>query len=103
MAKTSLAKYFRKLSVFCLCALLLTVISLTFGPVYAKMDSDKNKDDKAAAKVIEHMEKMKEKCPEIGGKKKQVEEKLNSGTETPHGACAHCHTGGTGGSGPKVR
>jgi hypothetical protein len=63
----------------------------------------KYKDDKAAAKVIEHMEKMKEKCPEIDGKKKEIEEELNSGTETPHGACAHCHIEGTRGNGPKVR
>ncbi len=103
MARISLAKYFGKLSVFCLCTLLLTVIILTFQPVFARTDSEKNKDDKAAAKVIEHMEKMKEKCPEIDGKKKEIEEKLNSGTETPHGACAHCHIEGPGGNGPKVR
>lgn len=97
MAKTSLAKYFRGLCVFSLCALLLTVITLTFQPVSAKMDSAKNKNDKAAAKVIKHMEKMKEKCPEIDGKKKEIEEKFNNGTETPHGACAHCHIPGQGG------
>jgi hypothetical protein len=75
---------------------------LTFGPVFAKTGSEKN-IDKEAAKVIRHMDIMKEKCPEIDGKKKEIEKKLNNGTETPHGACVHCHTEGTRGNGPKVR
>jgi hypothetical protein len=96
MNRIRLAKYVRRLYVFFLCALLLTVITLTFGSAFAKMDWAKNKNDKAAAKVINHMEKMKEKCPWIDEKKKQVEKKLQDGTISWHKSCLHCHEEGQG-------
>ena len=104
MAKTGLAKYFNRLYRYVLCALLLIVISLTFAPVSARMDAEKEakKADKAAARVLRHMEKMQEKCPAIGGKKKQVEEELYNGTVTPRGSCSHCHEEGPG-NGPKLK
>ena len=86
--------------------LFLVVISLTFTPVFAKMDENKQakKADKAAARVMRHMEKMKEKCPAIDGKKKQVEEELGNGTVTPRGSCSRCHEEGSGGgNGPKLK
>jgi hypothetical protein len=66
------------------------MISVT-GTVLAKTDIDGNKIDKATAKVTRHMDKMKQKCPGIDGKKKQIEQKLRNGTIRPKDACSHCH------------
>jgi len=60
------------------------------------MDSEGNKVDKAKDKVIRHMGKMKEKCPWIDEKKKQVEKKLENGTMSWHKSCLHCHEEGQG-------
>ncbi|MBW1744412.1 MAG: hypothetical protein JRI70_03735 [Deltaproteobacteria bacterium] len=93
MRKMNLLKHFMKLLTFLLS--LMVVVSLTLVPVYAKLDSEKekkDKPDKAAAKVLRHMEKMEKKFPKINGKKKQVEEELDNGTVTPFGSCSRCHT-----------
>ncbi len=95
MTKITLLKRFLKFFTFLLSVLVL-LISLTVSPVYAKMDSEGNKVDKAKDKVIRHMEKMKEKCPWIDEKKKQVEKKLNNGTMSWHKSCLHCHEEGQG-------
>jgi hypothetical protein len=73
---------------------LIVLVSLTLVPVYAKLDSEKekkDKPDKAVANVLRHMEKMEKKFPKINGKKKQVEEELGNGTVTPFGSCSRCH------------
>ena len=70
---------------------LMVVVSLTLGPVYAKLDSDKEKRDRAAAKVLRHMDKMEKKFPKINGQKKQVEEDLSNGCVSPFGTCSRCH------------
>ena len=92
MEKKFLSKCFLKSTTFLLSMLVL--ISLKMSPIYAELNSDNDKSDKAAARVSSHMEKMKQKCPGINGKKKQIEEKLNNGTMRPEDACSHCHTKG---------
>ena len=95
MTKITLLKRFLKFFTFLL-SLLVLLISLTLNPAYGKMDSEGNKVDKAKDKVIRHMEKMKEKCPWIDEKKKQVEKKLENGTMSWHKSCLHCHEEGQG-------
>ena len=95
MTRITLPKRLLKSSTFLLSVLVL-LVSLTLSPAYAKMDSEGNKVDKAEDKVIRHMEKMKEKCPWIDEKKKQVEKKLENGTMLWHKSCTHCHEEGQG-------
>lgn len=90
MAKRIFDKHSFKLTTFLLSV--LVSVSFTMSPVHGKSDSDKDKIDKATARVSRHMEKMKQKCPRINEKKKQVEEKLKNGTMSPHEACSRCHT-----------
>ncbi len=94
MTKITLLKRFFKFSTFLL-SLLVLLISLTVSPVYARMDKP-DKVEKAEDKVIRHMEKMKEKCPSIDEKKKQVEKKLKDGTISWHKSCLYCHEEGQG-------
>jgi hypothetical protein len=89
MENKVLAKYFSKSTKFL--AYLLVLISLTTTPVYAELVSDNDKSDRAAARVTRHMDKMKQKCPGMDEKKKQIEEKLRNGTMRPKEACSHCH------------
>ena len=94
MTRITLPKRLLKFSTFLLSVLVL-LISLTVSPVYARMNKP-DKVEKAEDKVIRHMEKMKEKCPSIDEKKKQVEKKLKDGTMSWHKSCLHCHEEGQG-------
>ncbi len=94
MTRITLPKRLLKFSTFLLSVLVL-LISLTVSPVYARMNKP-DKVEKAEDKVIRHMEKMKEKCPSIDEKKKQVEKKLKDGTISWHKSCLHCHEEGQG-------
>jgi hypothetical protein len=92
MQKVTLLKHFTKLCTFLFS--LVFFVFLTLSSAHAKLDSDENKKDKsekAAAKVMRHMEKMEKKFPKIQGKKKEVEEELSNGSLTPFGACSRCH------------
>ena len=97
MGGSTLVVHLWRLDRFFVCGLLLLVISLTVSPVSAIIISGENDTSDDVVAIIQHMEMMEEKSPNISDAKAEVEKELRDATLTPKAACARCHTPGQGG------